>query len=77
MRNEWAAWTNDPDVKGHVLIVTLYADISFKGPVSSYSEWTVVYTHNMNILDTISKHWYFHMNKLTNISEEKLGIRGS
>ncbi len=31
---------NDPCVKGHVPIVTLYAVIMFKGHVPSLSEWT-------------------------------------
>ncbi len=37
---------NDPDVKGHVLIVTLYAVIMFKGHVSFYSEWTSLSHHH-------------------------------
>ncbi len=39
--NVCAAWTKyEADVKGHVPIVTLYADM-FKGQISSYSEWTL------------------------------------
>ena len=44
MWNASAAWTNDPDVKGHVPIVTMYAVVMFKGHVSSYHEWTVKYS---------------------------------
>ena len=42
MQNVFAAWTNDPDVKGHIPIVTLYGVIMFKGPISSYSECVLV-----------------------------------
>ncbi len=35
-----AGWTNNPDVKGHIPIVTLYAVIMVTGHVSFYSEWT-------------------------------------
>ncbi len=41
MWNFHATWTNDPDVKGHVPIVTLYAIIMFIGHFVSYSEWTL------------------------------------
>ena len=53
MWNVCAAWTNDPDVKGHVLIEILYADIPFKGHVTSYSEWTLAaYPSKYNTLSS-------------------------
>ena len=42
MWNVCAVSINDPDVKGHVPIVTLHEVITFKDHVSSYSEWTLV-----------------------------------
>ncbi len=40
MWNVCIAWTNDPDIEGHVPIATLYAVIIFESHISSYSEWT-------------------------------------
>ncbi len=39
--NLFVAWTNDPDVTGHVPI-NCYAVIMFKGHVKFYGEWIKV-----------------------------------